>query len=404
MPQKFKEKIFYIYKFLSDCLPIYALYTILFREKGLSIAEIALLLSFWSFVTLLLELPSGILADRWNRKNMLCISIILKTACYVIWCFSDTFIMFGLGFVFWGISGAFSSGTEEGLIYDHLKSENREKEFSKIYSKGRFYAALGILLAVISSGILANFISISAISVLSAIICLISFIFVYQLSEKNYYSRRLTEEKISYFKTFFEAGKLCIKNSKILISMIFLIFIISIIDYLDEYDALIIDDFKLGYIWISVIFTVRFICIAIGNYIAPKIEEKFKSENKSFILAIIASLFLLVFSMMWNQYAILILGIGCMIMTVADVMQINIIQKEINEEGRATVMSIYSIGQNITMIIFCLIYALLSDIYSLKMVYIIISIYCIIGAMLLYFIKLIAKIDRQKHQFSVTTK
>ena len=400
MEQKFKEKYFYIYKFFSDCLPIYALYTILFREKGLSVSEIALLLSFWSFVVLLAELPSGILADRWNRRNMLCIAAILKALCFMLWCFSDTIVMFGLGFIFWGISGAFSSGTEEGLIYDNLKSENREKEFSEIYSRGRFYAALGILIAIISSGMLASFISIGAVSVLSAIICVINLIFVYQLKEKNYYSERLKEEKIGYFKTLFEAVKLCIKNSNIFVSMIFLVFVISVIDYLDEYDALIIDDFKLKYIWISVIFTVRFIFVAIGNRIAPKIDEKFKSKNKGFILAIMASLFLLLFSIIWNQYVILILGIGCMIMTIADVLQINIIQGEIKEEGRVTVMSIYSMAQNAVMIIFSLAYALLSTLYSLKMVYIIISIYCIIGTVLIYFVNVMIR----KYKLKIDTE
>ena len=384
--QKFKEKSFYAYKFFNDCLPVYALYTILFREKGLSVAEIALLLSFWSFVVLVAELPSAILADRWNRKYMLCIATFLKTACFITWCFSETFVMFGLGFVFWGIENAFCSGTEEGLIYDNLKSENKEKEFTKIYGKGRFYATLGVLIAIISSGILATFISISAISILSVVLCVISFMFVCQLREKNYYSERLKKEKIGYFNTFLEAAKLCIKNSKILISMIFLVFIVSIIDYSDEYDALIIDDFQLGYIWISVIYTVRLLFVAIGNHIAPKIEKKYTSKNKTFILAIIASLLLFTFSMLWNQYAILVLGIGCMIMTIADVLQINLIQREIKEEGRATVMSIYSIGQNTVMIIFCLIYALLSGFYTLKTVYVIISIYCIAGAVLLYFI------------------
>ena len=393
MEQRFREKSFYIYKFLNDCLPVYALYTILFREKGLSVAEIALLLSFWSFVVLLAELPSAILADRWNRKYMLCIATFLKAACFITWCFSNTFILFGLGFIFWGIENAFCSGTEEGLIYDNLKSENREKEFTKIYGRGRFYATLGVLIAIISSGILATFISITAISILSAAMCVINFIFVYQLREKNYYSERLKKEKISVLKTFSDAAKLCVKNPTIRISVIFLVFVVSIIDYSDEYDALIIDDFQMGYIWISVIYTVRFLFVALGNRIAPKIDNYYPSKIKTFILAIIASVCLLVFSAIWNWYAIGILGVGCMLMTIAEVLQINRIQREINEEGRATVMSIYSICQNAVMILFCLIYALLSGLYCLKTVYVIISVYCIIVAMLLYFTNLIAKVE-----------
>jgi len=168
--------------------------------------------------------------------------------------------------------------------------------------------------------------------------------------------------------------------------------------YLDEYDALIIEDFDLAYVWISVIYTVRFLFIAIGNHIAPIIEKKIKAKNTIFTLALIASLFLLAFSIVWNQWAIAVLGLYCMIMAVAEVIQINIIQSAISEEGRATVMSMYSVGQNIVMIIFSLIYALLSGIFSLKIVYIILSIYCIIGTILLYFIKISIKQTAKKEQ------
>jgi MFS family permease len=300
--------------------------------------------------------------------------------------------MFAAGFALWGTAEALSSGTEEGLIYDNLKSENRESEFTAIYGRGRFYASLGAMAAIISSGILANFISINAISVLSALICAASLIFIYPVKEKNYYSERLEKEDIGFLQTFSEAARLCVKNSKILIGMVFLVFIVSVVTgYLDEYDALIIDDFKMGYIWVSVILAVRFIFIALGNHIAAKVEEKLQSKNAAFILAIGASLFLFAFAALWNHYAIPLMGIACLIMTIAEVIQIDTIQREINEEGRSTVMSFYSIGVNTVMILFSLIYALLAGIYSLQMVYVFISIYCVLGAVLMFFVNLAAK-------------
>ena len=380
MEKGFREKSFYRYKFLSDCLPIYALYTVLFREKGLSVAEIALLLSFWSFIVLLLELPSGIMADRWNRKNMLLIATVLKAVCYLLWYFSNAFAMFGLGFLFWGIACAFTSGTEEGLIYDQLKSGNRESEFGGIYGRGRFFATLGVLAAILSGGMLANWMSIGAISVLSAVLCGINIVFVCRLKEKNFYSQRAKEEKIGYLKTFLDAAKLCAKNRVILAGIVFLVFVVGVTDYLDEYDALVIDDFQSGYIWISVILTVRFLSVAAGNRVAPIVKGRLKSKYGGFLLAMAASLFLLLFSLAWRQCAIPALGAACFIMTVTDVLQIDRIQSEIGEEGRATVMSIYSMAQNAVMILFSLAYALLSSVYDLRTVYIIISIYCVTGA------------------------
>ncbi|MCL2514145.1 MAG: MFS transporter, partial [Oscillospiraceae bacterium] len=328
MEQKFKEKNFFMYKFLNDCLPIYSLYAILFKEKGLSLTEISLLLSFWSFIALISEVPSGILADRWNRKHMLYLATALKAACYMIWCFSNGFIMFAAGFLFWGISGAFRSGTEEGLIYDNLKSEGREDAFIKIYGKGRFYESMGNVIGITSGGVLAYFLKINIISVISAGILIVNIFFISGLREKNYYSDKLKNKRVGYFKTLFEAAKLCAKNQEVLLGLALLVFITGVISFSDEYDSLIINDFRLAYIWISVIYGARFTFIALGNHFAGAIKEKIKSKNNLFILSFAASLFLLLFSVIWNKYGIIALGLGCMIMTAAEVIQINFIQDE----------------------------------------------------------------------------
>jgi len=60
------------------------------------------------------------------------------------------------------------------------------------------------------------------------------------------------------------------------------------------------------------------------------------------------------------------------------------LQNEIKEEGRATVMSFYGIGQNVVMICFSLVYALLAGIFTLQQVYMIISVYGIAGGLVFY--------------------
>ena len=384
---KFSEKYFFTYKFLNDCLPIYALYAILFKEEGLSIAQISLLFSFWSFIVVITEVPSGILADRWNRKYMLFIATVLKAICFITWSFSNTFFTFALGFLFWGLSESFSSGTEEGLLYDNLKNENRESDFGIIYGRGRFYSSLGTIIGVVSGGILAYFISISTLSIISAVIMVINLFFVSKIKEKNYYSERLKDEHASFFKTLSGAVNIGFKNYKILIGMILLVLVIGVSSYLDEFDPLVVSDFGLGYFWVSIIFAVRFIFTAIGNRYASKIDEKIISKNNVFIFSALGGVLILVFSVIWNQYALLIFGLYCMVMTMAEVIQIDVIQKQIGEEGRTTVMSLISLFQNIAMIVFCSIFALLSNGYSLRICFILISLYGIAGLAIVFFIK-----------------
>jgi len=402
--KKFNVKTLYAYKFISGCLPIYAFYTILFIERGQSETRIALLLAIWSVFTILFEVPSGILADRWNRRNMLAIASALQGICFFIWLFSHTFLMFTAGFIVWALACAFSSGTEESLIYDNLKSDGNEEGFTKIYGKAKLFGNIGTFTGIASGGIIASFIDIEAIALISVIICFANVVFAMLIREKNFYYERLSrengieaptdasidaipgEEKTTLLETLKEAG-VFIKGSRVaLASIIFLVLFASLGGYLDEFDPLIINDFGLAYIWVSVILVVRTAFVALGDVLAPIVGKKVKSLRHIFMLNVVASLLLLAFAGTWNQYLIPIFGICFLIMAISEILLVNILQNEIKEEGRATVMSFYGIGENAAMICLTLIYALLVGIFPLQYFYIIISVYGILGGLSFYLI------------------
>lgn len=360
-------------------MPIYAFYTILFIQRGMSVTDIAVLLALWSLFTIVFEVPSGILADRWNRRNMLAIAALLQGLCFMIWFFSHSFLMFAFGFVFWAIACAFISGTEEGLTYDNLKSDGNEEIFVKVYGKARFCANMGTITGVVSGGIIASFANIESIALISAVICFVNVIVVLQIREKNYYSERVDDVSQEFFKTFQEAVIFLKGNRGALISILFLVLFVSLGEYMDEFDALIVNDFKLSNIWVSVILGVRFIFIALGDILAPIVKKRIISVKQIFLFNGLACIFLVMFTLFWHQYALFILGIGLMVMAISEILLVDALQNRINEEGRATVMSFYGMGQNVVMICFSLVFALLTGLFTLQQVYMIISVYGILG-------------------------
>ena len=375
----FNVKLLYVYKFINQCLPIYAFYTVLFIERGKTLTDVAVLIALWSVFTMLFEVPAGILADRWSRRNMLALATVLQGVCFIIWFFAHSFFLFALGFVFWGIAGAFVSGTEEGLIYDNLKSDGKEEHFTKVYGKAHFYANAGTIAGIASAGVIVHFISIPVIALLSAGICFVNAVLAPQIREKNYYAEQLEERPAGFFETLKEAGRFIQGSSVALVSILFLILFAGLGNYLDEFDALIIIDWELHYVWVSVILTVRFAFVALGDLLAPTVQKKISSIKQIFLLGGLACTFLTVFAVLWNQYALLAFGLSFMVMAITEVLLVNTLQNEIREEGRATVMSFYGVGQNVAMICLGLVYALLAGIFTLQQVYIMISIYGIVG-------------------------
>lgn len=61
----------YLYKFLDDLVLIYPFYVLMFTDFGISPAQIGILLAVWSITSFALEIPSGAIADKYSRKNIL---------------------------------------------------------------------------------------------------------------------------------------------------------------------------------------------------------------------------------------------------------------------------------------------------------------------------------------------
>ena len=56
---------------LSELVPYYPLYALLFLDTGLSEAQISVLFALWSITAFVAEVPTGALADRWSRRGSL---------------------------------------------------------------------------------------------------------------------------------------------------------------------------------------------------------------------------------------------------------------------------------------------------------------------------------------------
>ncbi len=90
----------YVYSFLDGFVLIYAVYTIMFVHKGLNTLQIGYLLAIWSGLHVALEIPSGVLADKYNRRAMLAAGQICKAIGFSLWLLFPTFLGLALGFIF----------------------------------------------------------------------------------------------------------------------------------------------------------------------------------------------------------------------------------------------------------------------------------------------------------------
>jgi predicted MFS family arabinose efflux permease len=118
---------------LSELVPYYPLYALLFLDTGLSDAQISVLFAIWSVTALVTEVPAGALADRWSRRGAVVLASVLQAAAFVVWTAAPAFWAFALGFVIWGMGGALVSGASEALVHDGLAAVGAEDSFGRVY-------------------------------------------------------------------------------------------------------------------------------------------------------------------------------------------------------------------------------------------------------------------------------
>ncbi|SOC47943.1 Predicted arabinose efflux permease, MFS family [Blastococcus aggregatus] len=124
---------------LSELVPLYPLYALLFLETGLTTAGVSGLFAVWSVTALLAEVPAGALADRGSRRGVLVCGGVLQAAAFALWTVAPGTAGFAAGFVLWGVAGSLYSGTAEALVFDGLRDVGAEEAFARV--NGRMTAA-----------------------------------------------------------------------------------------------------------------------------------------------------------------------------------------------------------------------------------------------------------------------
>lgn len=131
--------------------------SLMMLSKGCSLNTLGLVSGLYSLFIVVFEFPSGVIADVIGQKKIYVISLILSIVGYVIVLVTNSLVWLFIGFSFYGIARAFSSGSVEVLfinqyIHDNGK-DNLHKLISVLGSGETFGLAIGALLGGVIPGV-----------------------------------------------------------------------------------------------------------------------------------------------------------------------------------------------------------------------------------------------------------
>ncbi|MDP6047594.1 MAG: MFS transporter [Phycisphaerae bacterium] len=124
------------------------LYLALLDKLGFWYFGVGMLIGFRELCVIVMEVPSGAIADVLGRRRSMIISHSCYIAAFVTFALAgDLWRLFAAMFLF-SIGEAFRTGTHKAMIFTWLKREGRGDEKIKVYGRTRSWSQLGSALSI----------------------------------------------------------------------------------------------------------------------------------------------------------------------------------------------------------------------------------------------------------------
>jgi len=147
--------LFIAFRLLFNARFYYPVFAVIQLDYGLTLPQFAVLNAVWAVSIVLLEVPSGALADRIGRKRM----VVLAACLMVLEMGVLAFVPLGNHtFVFWawvvnrilsGAAEAAASGADEALAYDSIPTDQREHLWPLVLTRLMRCSSLAFITAML---------------------------------------------------------------------------------------------------------------------------------------------------------------------------------------------------------------------------------------------------------------
>jgi predicted MFS family arabinose efflux permease len=132
-------------------------------DIGFDNGSVAVMAAAYAAVVPLLEVPSGILADRWSRRGVVLLAQSALIVSVLIGGLSPNVGVYILAALFLGVFFAMQSGTFESIAYDTVMEETGNSSvFERTIGRIRFVESAGLVVSALAGGVLAEVVPLRA--------------------------------------------------------------------------------------------------------------------------------------------------------------------------------------------------------------------------------------------------
>lgn len=293
-------------------------------------------------VTLLIfDIPSGVLADKWKRTY----TLLLALGCFIVACImgglSQTWLQYLPMNVLLGGFVVLTSGTFQAIMYDSLHDTGHEKAYDK--HQGRAYALFlgGLGLSSLAGGYLAQWTSMRATYLITALLMVGAVIVALSLKEPASH-KQLADRRLMHHV---RASVRQIRASRLLMQLALLVTAMGLLrGAYTEYSGLLFVVLGMGVVPLGYAGAAKWFVSAAGQMVGPKLGRK--------VLRIVPLFFVvfLVFSLLSNRWGLIFFYLAGFLYSMVNNQAETAVQDATPSEVRATTLSVLSFTSNVLLV------------------------------------------------------
>ena len=150
-------RTFYLFRLLATSYLFTPIFMLFQADRGLSFFERLALGGIYSAVIVLVEVPTGVFADRFGRRRSMLLGALAMVGSSLLALQADSFATFAIAESLGALSIALCSGADSAYLYDLLDAHGRAHEYPKRESAASAWHLIGSAVAFAGGGWLASY-------------------------------------------------------------------------------------------------------------------------------------------------------------------------------------------------------------------------------------------------------
>jgi MFS family permease len=338
----------YAIRFMQNLVPAYVIERLFWEQRGMTIQMVVFTEIIYAVTIILLEIPTGIIADKWNRKNMLVLSALLGCCEFLILVFATEFWHFALVVFLAGVARSVSSGSENALLYDTLRGQ--EQSFEKYLGRLNACDFISAIIAALCGSFLASRYGFELnywISFASALVALLVSFWLIEPAIKSD-----NDDESIPIKEYIKSSLLFFKNNQ----AVFLVILTGMvtgaaINFIYEFWQLYLNELKIPVVYFG-LFSALFMFLNLpGNMLVESMKSRFNYRTLLLVVTAIFAAGFIYISIVHDYSSMFAISLIFLVSGLIDPLATGYLHHRIDSTMRATMDSFQSLGLNtVTMI------------------------------------------------------